>query len=71
MGYLYSVVGINRHYDKNGRFRRHKRVDIITEDRIVAEQIRDYLNSTQDKWEYHVSDIELYHSLSGFRFYNE
>lgn len=71
MDFLYSVVGIRRYHDKNGNFRRRKRVDIVTEDRAVAEQIRDYLNSTQDRWEYHVMDIELYHSLDDFIFYNE
>ena len=66
----YVVVGRYYYYKNNVRKIR-KRIAGISADRNVACEIRDYLNNTQTKYSYVVTENEIYDSLSEFRYYND
>lgn len=68
MNDVYMVIGI-RWTKKNDRWKLHKQIHCVSEDRMTALEIAKYLNNTQTRYEYTVDPISNYESLSEYMYF--
>jgi hypothetical protein len=68
MNDVYAVIGV-RWTEKDGRWKLRKKTECVSEDRMTALQIAEYLNNTQTRYEFSVDAIPNYDSMNDFLYY--